>query len=604
MTKQTSTQKDEELSGLEIGIALAAIRPLATDIYDAAKNFCGDRIKKTNASRLVACLSNRAKDISQVKTLLCLEQPVLITDFYSSQHVIDPSGNRVPVTSPEVLREHRRVVLAGVAGQGKSILFRYLALHDIANKKLPLFIELRNFEHTKSLRELLLSEIETLGFPKDEVVLDYLLEKGECTLYLDAFDEVPYSLQTQARKQIEDIARKHIPCSIFISTRPTLSIEASNHFRVFRLDNLMPQEAKSALRRMCSEKDDVSIVETELEKANHRIAKLLTTPLMVALLLLHHRLSGEFPETEQAFFGDLFDVLLRRHDQTKGYLRKRHSNASEIELLDLFGYSSFATRQKGVIDIQRGALIQICEEAKEFYSKSYDASGALQDIIEGTNLLLEEGASCRFAHKAVQEFYAAKFLSAQPEDNVQQFLRNRIRKWDHWEQMLEFIELINPHMFYKHFLIPHAGWIAFGDEEKRIGEGWMPGKKVYQTVFGADTIGIRDKGLFLFGAGHVSKFYLMRQDRRLPQVLSEIARELDWNEIPEEDREESDAVEFHPWTNGKNDVKFYRLGYLLEQKCGDFVRTQLTPVLHAAFAEIDTAYKFVAHRAEKKDFFA
>ena len=592
------------MSGLEIGLALAAIRPLAANVYENAKRFCGDKLKTMTAAKLASCLSNRAKDISQVKTLLCLENPVLITDFYSTQHVVDPSGNRVPVTSPDVLRVHRRVVVAGVAGQGKSILFRYLTLHDIASKKLPLFIELRNFEQTKSVRELLLQEIEALGFPNDSSVLDYLLESGDCTLYLDAFDEVPHNLQSHARKQIEDIARKHVPCSIFISTRPTLSIEASSHFRVTRLDNLEPNEAKAALRKMCSAKDDVSIVESELEKANHRIARLLTTPLMVALLLLHHRLSGEFPETEQAFFGDLFDVLLRRHDQTKGYLRKRHSTASEIELLDLFGYVSFATRQKGAIEVQRGSLVMICEEAKEFYSKTYSASGALQDIVEGTNLLLEEGASCRFAHKAVQEFYAAKFLAAQPEDNVMQFLRNRVRKWDHWEQMLEFIELVNPHMFYKHFLIPHAGWIAFGDEEKQIQEGWMPGKRVFQTVFGADTIGIREKGLFLFGSGHVSKFYLLRRDRDLMHVLAEVARVVDWEMIPEDPTDDTDAVQFHPWANGKDDVRFYRVGYLLDQSCGDLIRAKLTPILHSAFSEIDRAYKFVALRAEKKDFFA
>ncbi len=79
----------------------------------------------------------------------------------------------------------------------------------------------------------MLTEIDALGFPNDEIVLDSLLESGECTLYLDAFDEVPHNLQSLVRKQIEDIARKHIPCSIFISTRPTLSIESIQSFRVF-----------------------------------------------------------------------------------------------------------------------------------------------------------------------------------------------------------------------------------------------------------------------------------------------------------------------------------------------------------------------------------
>jgi len=592
------------LPALEIGMALAAIKPLASSLYSHAKGIVTKNLGEMSVAKLSACLTHRAKDISQVKTLLCLEQPVLITDFYSPQYIIDPAGERKALHGPDQIKEFRRIVIAGVAGQGKSILFRYLALHELANKRLPLFIELRNYEHAKSIRALLLTEIATLGFPADDAVLDLLLDSETCTLYLDAFDEIPHTLQTKARKEVEDLARKHETCTVLVSTRPTLSIESSNLFRVAKLDNLQPAEAKDALRKMCSDSDDVVEIEKELQDANHRIASLLTTPLMVALLLLHHRLSGEFPETEQAFFGDLFDVLLRRHDQTKGYLRKRHSIASELELHDMFGYTSFSCRQKGAVAMARNELVNVVDSGKNFYCKEFDSGKVLQDIIDGTNLILEEGASCRFAHKAIQEFYAARFLTAQPDEDVKTFLNNRIESWEQWEQLLEFIELINPNIFYKYFLIPHIGMLAFDDESKRIADDWVPSKKTYVKIFGLDTIGVRNGKPILFGSAHLTICYPFKRSREIFQPFVTAVSEMNWAEIPDDNSNDVAPQEFVPWTNGEDSFRLFTMKFLLEQSCGDQLRTALKPYLVSSLGIAKKAYQLVDLRSEQGGFFA
>ena len=398
------------MAALEVGLVLTAVKPIVESVYASGKANLAEQFKKVSLAKITRQLLSRARDVSEVKTLLCLERPVLLTEFYSPQYIVDTEGERKELVSPDALTPDKRAIIVGVAGQGKSILFRYLVLHELARRNLPLFIELRNFEHQDSLVDLLLAELNSLGFPAEHIVLDHLLGTGQCVLYLDAFDEVPPAKQAKARKQIEDLARKHADLRVFVSSRPSLTIEGSPLFRVARLDSLRPDESKRALFKMCNESDDKMKIKRELENANSRLTDLLTTPLMVALLLLHFRLSGEFPETEQAFFGDLFDVLLRRHDQTKGYTRQKHSNASESELLQLFGYLSFLSRKQGLVEMPRDAMLQICEKGKRHFNRAYASDGALDDIVKGTNLILEEGASCRYAHKAIQEFYAAKFL--------------------------------------------------------------------------------------------------------------------------------------------------------------------------------------------------
>jgi len=591
--------KEKMMPAFEIGLALAAIKPFVEGLYEAGKEVLFEQLKKTSAERIIKQLSARARDVSEVKTLLCLERPIFLTDFYSPQYILNPKGDRVELSTPDVFGTEKRMIVAGVAGQGKSILFRYLVLHELARRNLPLYIELRNYEHTDSLEDLLLAELNSLGLPCDQTSMHYFFSAGKCALYLDAFDEVPPGKQSKARKQIEDLARKYPELRVFVSSRPSLGIEGSPLFRVSRLASLKPDEAKTALFKMCDTTDNIEKIKKELGSANSRITYLLTTPLMVTLLLLHFRLSGEFPETEQAFFGDLFDVLLRRHDQTKGYTRQKHSDASELELQHLFGYMSFASRKLGLVEMPRENLLQISEGGKKFYGKNYSSVGALDDIVKGTNLILEEGANCRYAHKAIQEFYAAKFLIGQSAEHVRKFLGNRIKGWDQWSQLLEFVELISPYHFYEHFLIPHVSWIAFGVEGKRIDAGWKPSKKVFEKVFGDDQVWFRGSTLMGYDPAHVSKFYLLRNQylhKKIIQAIKSIDADRIKFVVP---KNPTDAKVIDP----KDQSNFVTMAMLFSSEHGDMLRDAHEPLLRSAIEGIKSCYSFVDYRNQQGDLF-
>lgn len=373
----------------------AALRPLAQELASALKSVIGRFHLKLKSEALAKTLLSRVQWLNEVKTLLCLESPISLTEFYSAQHVYLPDGSRVKIETARDFREFNRCVVSGTAGQGKSILFRYLALQEILQHRLPIFVELRNLANFRDINELIQNELQNLGFDKHDEVFALLLHRPETTVFLDAFDEIPPNLQSKARKDIEDLTRRYPESTILVSSRPALNIESSPCFRVARISYLQNGEAINALKRMCRDSDDPSTVESEVKKSNHELSQLLDTPLMVALLLLHYRLTQKFPETEQAFFRDLFDVLLRRHDQTKGYVRQRYSDATETELSDVFCYLSFCTRKLGEVELPRTRLIELGREAIKFAGHDLDPAGAVDDIVHGTNLILEEGHTCR-----------------------------------------------------------------------------------------------------------------------------------------------------------------------------------------------------------------
>jgi hypothetical protein len=461
----------------------AALRPISEDIYGRIKSGLSQYRLKSNADSLRRSLLTRVQWLNEVKTLLCLESPVALTEFYSPQHVQLPEGDRVHLRSLKDISGLQNCIITGTAGQGKSVLFRYLALQEVLEKRLPVFIELRNLSHKSDVWELISDELHALGFDKHEDVLKYLLHDTHTTVFLDAFDEVPPSIQTRTRAEIEELTRLYPETRFLISSRPSLQIESSPFFRVARLSYLRPEEVPAVLKRMCRDTDDPATVESEIKKSNHHLTELLNTPLMVALLLLHYRLSRKFPETEQAFFDDLFDVLLRRHDQTKGYIRKRYSEATESELSDVFGYICFLCRKRGETDVTRRSLVETASAAIEYFQCKLDAAGIVDDVIHGTNLILEEGGGCRFAHKSIQEFYGAAFLVRQPETQVAGFLAGKVTQWDMWAQFLRFTEILDRHKFLEYFLVPHIGHLAYADSKKRIPMGWIPSKKAFERVF-------------------------------------------------------------------------------------------------------------------------
>lgn len=591
------------LSPLEIGAVLAGLRIAGTDLYSRTKKVLGNAKQKWDNASIIRGLTSQVQTISQVKTLLCLEQPRPLTEFYAEQRVHLPDGNLVTVSSMNDLSSFHCLVMSGVAGQGKSMLFRYLVLREIQQHKVPIFAELRHYANFGRLNDQLLHEIANLGFDHDPKVLNAILMMEESSVFLDAFDEIPPAMQPKARKEIDDLCRQYPQLKVCVSTRPSLTIESSHFFRVARIAYLRRDDAIDALRVMCSDSDDVHKIAELIRATKSKLTELLTTPLMVALLLLHYRLTGEFPETEQAFFGDLFDVLLRRHDQTKGYIRQRYSTASEIELSEVFAYLSFVLRKSGAVEASRDRFVSESDKAMKYHGRQFDAAGAVDDIIHGTNLLLEEGTVCRYAHKSVQEFYAAKFLLAQSEDNISRFLTQRVRKWGDWEQMIQFIGILNRYMFIKHFLAPHIGWIAFKDEGRRVDSGWIPANRVYDDVFGDDVVYVDNGQVKLWGPSHHSSFYPFRDGIGDAGELFEFLKTVDWKDV-EKDSSVGNGQELNEiLLRDYGNIVPFTFRHLLSQPVGGELRAVLRSRFDKVVPRILAAYEFVDHRVSQSDLF-
>ncbi len=149
--------------------------------------------------------------VCQVKTIYQPEKPVDLRSFFCPPKIATKCGP--DEEQPKILARDasdfpsaQNIVVLGTAGQGKSILFRYLTSQEMAfGKVVPIFIELRRIQESQSLLEHLLQEMKSLGLPPDEEVLTALLEAGNVKLFLDGFDEVKVTEQQPLTTEIEQM---------------------------------------------------------------------------------------------------------------------------------------------------------------------------------------------------------------------------------------------------------------------------------------------------------------------------------------------------------------------------------------------------------------
>jgi hypothetical protein len=441
-----------------ISAALAAKKALENvidDAYQLGKDQLGKQIKAWRTKAKIDTLYKKLKDVRRVKTIWQAEKEVDLMDFYYPSKIKVGEEEKV-IRQLEDLNYQGNVVVEGTIGQGKSIFFRYLTSQEmLKGKAIPLFVELRRIRENETIVDHLVDEVQSLGLQVDSKTLLFLAQHGKVILFLDAFDEVSENRRASLITEIERLIKRYDKLRVLISSRPHSGIAASPLFRVFKLCPLAQGEYENVIPCMVKDQKQAREITKIIEHSKKGISRLLTTPLMVALVVVRYRMEQTIPETAIAFYDGLFDLLLVRHDKTKpGYKRPRQSKLGDSALRRIFNGICFLTRKadKGILakhDLQRTT-----QQAIRIAQLEADEDAVLADIIRITCLILEEGGECKFIHKSVQEYHAACFVKERPDELAARFYKKVRNRWRIWEQELDFLEQMDTYRYYKDFLIP------------------------------------------------------------------------------------------------------------------------------------------------------
>lgn len=447
----------EALSAALIAAALKkSFEKLVEAGIDEAKLFLSAWKTRSNLTKA----SEKFLSLGRVKTLWQVDQNVDIREFFVPPTVT--YGDK-----PFALAEYSSLpaidclVIEGLAGHGKSIVLRNLALTSLRVGRIPIFIQAFHYSSGKSLLTLIREYLTTYGgVPVSEDVANRLLESGICTLLVDGFDEVAPNLEGNMVQDLQGLSIRYgSSLRIIVTSRPSSAIQKCPEFSVVRLLNLTREKQQRIIEKLSATPQDAVDLNKALNTGQaSRVEELLMTPLMVVILVVVYRAERRVPETLSAFFDNLFWILLSRHDGTKpGFSRHLKAKLGQSDFRRLFEAFCFFTRRKQLgSSLNRTDALTAVEDASKLSGISTDAASYLDDVRHVTCLMIEEGLELHFLHGSIQEYFSARFVATSSEDGARNFYTSILvtSRSDYWLPELQFLKRIDSDRFHEVFFVP------------------------------------------------------------------------------------------------------------------------------------------------------
>ena len=437
-----------------IGVFKLVNKPL-TDLYEYLEKEAKLSVDKVRFDEVNKKLNLKIENLKKVKTIYKGDEAIDLDIFYYPPQLIVDRG----ILNSENLEKisSGNIVIQGIAGQGKSILLRYLAVAEYqGGARLPIFLELRKINKDGDIVRFIQNNIEDILPNITNELFSWILKSGKIVLFLDGFDELKEQDAINAIKELELISEKYPKTQIVISSRPDSGIQASNFFKIINIKPYEKEDQINLIRILIEEDDSFNNIISALEKSSLDIEDLLSTPLMVTMFVMIYRAKLIIPDTVSKFYQDLFGVLIYKHDRTKpGYVREFQSGLDELSLQEWFEYFCFMSKIKNKLSFD--TRTEILENIKLTLTNKFEkevSTKILNDINKNLCLIIRDGSNYNFVHKTIQEYYTACYIKNRNEDISKQIYCKIHKMSNKFKAELSFLKQIDSYRFNKYLLIP------------------------------------------------------------------------------------------------------------------------------------------------------
>lgn len=437
-----------------LAAAVRVLGPLITSSLGKLAKAGHDKIKHRGISNVTKNLWKRSNEFRKVFTFINLERPLDIFSFYCPAKILIDKKKVIVKDTASIPSKH--TLIEGIAGQGKTILIRYLFMTELMRgENIPIFIELRNVRQNESIKSHCIQFLSSIGISISEQAFLWLQESNSVSIFLDGFDEVEESQRPQLIEEIEVLCRRFANMTIMVSSRPNSDIQTSISLRNTKICDLDRDDIKKLIHKIINDKSAEQMI-SAIEGSPSDISSLIQTPLMVTLLVVTYRSFQKIPNQLSEFYDDLFSMLLSRHDGVKkGYARPRKSRLNNSEFRRLFEATCLKVKDYRFGNYKKKQLTDAAEVAMKYENISADSEKFIDDIVNITCLILKDGNEYRFIHKSIMEYYCASFISRSDEESSKRFYDLALARHSrNSSQELKFLLEIDRQRFLKFFEIP------------------------------------------------------------------------------------------------------------------------------------------------------
>lgn len=399
---------------------IETITPTLKDVFKKSKNelnhFLGDNLHNY--------LLRQAKAYGTIKTILHRSLP---KDFQAIYHPAflrqDESYDdasleiqllHIPTESPRQLFEAAtRLTIIGEAGSGKSMLIRYFFLKSLKEAHyIPVVIEFRN--HDTATFDLVEATVQQLcegrAVPSADIARR-LIFSGRMLFLLDGFDEIPAAHIKQVVLNLRHATIHHGDNVFVLTSRPQSEAQALQGFSNYRIKGLSDRDIPAFIRRQGLPTPLPEQMIASIEDSDSQfIQDFLQNPLLLSLYMLTYESMQDIPKQRHVFYRRVWDVLCKEHDSFSktGFRREFKSEIAQEEVEKVLQRFAYTSLRKNRLVFDRDFIGDCFKEIRKNPSQiQFTDQNLIDDLTTAYGVWLEDAGTYTFAHKSIQEYFAA-----------------------------------------------------------------------------------------------------------------------------------------------------------------------------------------------------
>ncbi|MBD2561012.1 MULTISPECIES: NACHT domain-containing protein [Nostoc] len=340
----------------------------------------------------------------------------------------EPSEKRV--SGLQAVQHHKKLMVLGKPGAGKTTFLKYLAMHCIEGQFLtnlvPVFIILKDFAQDPKQLDILqyiTQQLFICGIHNSSVKTEQMLRQGKFLVLLDGLDEVREEDTKRILWQTRKISEEFHTNQFVITCRIAAKEYTFEQFTEVEVADFDKEQiaifAHNWFRLNCQVKAERFI---EKLQANKRIFDLATNPLLLTLLCLVFEENEDFPANRSELYKEGLDILLKKWDAKRNIERNQiYQNLSLVCKEDLLSEIAFTTfEQKDYFFKQKTVEAYIVKFLSNLQFPNLepevlklDSEAVLKSIEAQHGLLVERSKGIySFSHLTFQEYFCARKIVA------------------------------------------------------------------------------------------------------------------------------------------------------------------------------------------------